>query len=388
MINKKCIIREEKLKYEGKFDDSKNRDTIYVSSVFEDKFRKIPCRYISQIMSDKESIGYIKERTKPELAIIGKGGRQKIEAKMYEIENKWKMPVVHICLKGNDTNNPNGIGGSMIDWQISLNSEQIKELCDFLNVINVNNFDDKGKFTLPVGKSIESDYSDTLLNTNLIKYVKNNEDFLKELKNKDINISNSVNIFLLKERQEKIEEFKNRLNNKDLKEDKGKDNWQDWFSSNKWIFGSDYVNILDQRTINENYKADFLLNSYGGFLDLIEIKNPTLDDGELFVKKSVNKDGKSYVDYYPNSHLTQAISQSFKYIRALEGQVSNPDKEKKFSNLSIIKPRCLLIYGRSNNFDSEQFDALRTLNSHYNNFQIVTYDQLLEQAENYLSNFN
>ena len=80
-----------------------------------------------------------------------------------------------------------------------------------------------------------------------------------------------------------------------------------------------------------------MLNSYGRFLDLIEIKNPTLNDGELFVRKSVTKDGKEYVDYYPNSHLTQAISQSLKYIRALEGHVSNPDKGKKFNNLSIAK---------------------------------------------------
>ena len=185
----------------------------------------------------------------------------------------------------------------------------------------------------------------------------------------------------IKKKKLDIDIFEKRLANPNLLEDKGHDNWQDWFSKNKWFFGSDYVKILKRRTIDENSKTDFLASSYGNFLDIVEIKRPSLDDGKLFKEGIIEKEGAEWKYYHPTMDLTKAISQCYRYINEIEKKVGDPDSGKKFEECEIVKPRCTLIFGRSNNFTKDEYKALRILNSHYNNFSIVTYDQLLERAK-------
>jgi hypothetical protein len=50
--------------------------------------------------------------------------------------------------------------------------------------------------------------------------------------------------------------------------------WQKWFKTNSWVLGSDFVRILDERAIDTDHIADYLVEAYDGFLDIIEIKRP------------------------------------------------------------------------------------------------------------------
>ena len=50
----------------------------------------------------------------------------------------------------------------------------------------------------------------------------------------------------------------------------------------------------------------------------------------------------------------------------------------------VIKPRCILIFGRSNDWNDEQREAYRILNAAYNQISILTYDHLLFRAKNVL----
>lgn len=52
--------------------------------------------------------------------------------------------------------------------------------------------------------------------------------------------------------------------------------WQDWFNRNKWVLGSEYLNILPERDIDVTDIADYLMKSVDGFLDIVEIKRPDL----------------------------------------------------------------------------------------------------------------
>lgn len=52
--------------------------------------------------------------------------------------------------------------------------------------------------------------------------------------------------------------------------------WQDWFNKNKWILGSEYIKILTERNIDEHHIADYIMQSFDGFLDLVEIKVPSM----------------------------------------------------------------------------------------------------------------
>ena len=50
--------------------------------------------------------------------------------------------------------------------------------------------------------------------------------------------------------------------------------WQEWFERNKWVLGSEYLNILPERDIDVDDIADYLMRSIDGFLDVVEIKKP------------------------------------------------------------------------------------------------------------------
>ena len=54
---------------------------------------------------------------------------------------------------------------------------------------------------------------------------------------------------------------------------------------------------------------------------------------------------------------------------------------ERVGHVKTVKPRCVLIFGRSENWDDEQREAFRILNSNYHNLTIMTYDHVLERAE-------
>jgi hypothetical protein len=42
-------------------------------------------------------------------------------------------------------------------------------------------------------------------------------------------------------------------------------NWQRWFEENQWVLGSDFVEIVDERHIDVEHIADYLMKAYDGF---------------------------------------------------------------------------------------------------------------------------
>ena len=346
------------------------------------------------------------------------GGRQKITAILYDINGENRMSSLYIS-RINNSNNKLYANGAK---QISLSCDSIKVLYNFLSkVCSLKSQQIEGKIDVPLDDNkILSSNSLQVINKNqnntFLPKQYSKEDFYEYLKqfNKDelldllaekenLTLENFISFGLnkkkfnpsdlqliveLKNKENAIKEFKNRLNNEKLNEDKGDDNWQNWFCENKWFFGSDYVKILTRRTLDENSKTDFLASSYGNFLDIIEIKSPLLDSGKLFNEDIKEKEGAKWKYYHPTNHLTKAIFQCLRYINEVEKKVADPEKNKKFETCEIVKPRCTLIFGRSNNFNNDQHKTLRIMNSHYNNFSIITYDQLLERAEKMIKIIN
>lgn len=58
-----------------------------------------------------------------------------------------------------------------------------------------------------------------------------------------------------------------------LAENRTEGPWQKWFESNDWVLGTEFVGVLGRPIDVENI-ADFLLQAYDGFLDVVEIKRP------------------------------------------------------------------------------------------------------------------
>lgn len=170
-------------------------------------------------------------------------------------------------------------------------------------------------------------------------------------------------------RAKAIKEFISMLNN-DLVES----NWQIWFEKNSWVLGSDFVRILDERSIDTQNITDFLMEAYDGFLDIIEIKRP--EGGMSFWAKTMD-----HGNYVPSTDLIKAVTQASAYIFEVEREANSVKFLERVDGVKTIKPRCILIFGRSNDWNNEQIEAFRILNSGYHNLTIMTYDHVLERAK-------
>ncbi len=169
-----------------------------------------------------------------------------------------------------------------------------------------------------------------------------------------------------------VKEFENMLN-QNLVEQR----WQNWFKVNNWVLGSEFVRILDERAIDTSNISDYLMQAYDGFLDIIEIKRPT---------ENLNfwAEAKDHGNYVQSSDLTKAITQAIRYIYEVEREADSVKFLERVDKVKVIKPRCTLVYGRSNNWNVEQKEAYRILNSSYHNLTIMTYDHVLNRAKRIL----
>jgi hypothetical protein len=153
--------------------------------------------------------------------------------------------------------------------------------------------------------------------------------------------------------------------------------WQEWFKRNDWVLGSEFVRILDEREIDTTNIADYLMQAYDGFLDIVEIKRP---EGSL----RFWADGKDHGNYVQSSDLTKAVTQATKYIYEIEREANSVKFLERVGNVKTIKPRCIVIFGRSNDWNDEQKEAFRILNSSFHNLTIMTYDHVLQRAKRIL----
>ena len=152
--------------------------------------------------------------------------------------------------------------------------------------------------------------------------------------------------------------------------------WQKWFERNAWALGTEFVRILDERKIDIANVPDYLMETYDGFLDIVEIKKP---QGNL----QFWADAKDHKNYVQSSSLTKAVTQAINYIFERELEANNVKFLERIG-AKAIKPRCILIFGRSDSWNDEQKEAYRILNSSYHNLTIMTYDHVLTRAKRIL----
>jgi len=110
------------------------------------------------------------------------------------------------------------------------------------------------------------------------------------------------------------------------------------------------------------------------FFDIIEIKRP---EGSL----RFWADGQDHGNWIPSADLTKAITQATRYIYEVEREANSVKFLERVRFVKTIKPRCVLIFGRSREWSDDQREAYRILNSSYHNLTIMTYDHVLERAK-------
>lgn len=290
----------------------------------------------------------------------------------------WKIPhrtsnLNDICLKiGRYRRNGTAPETPNPKSELTLDNEEFQQLLEFL-LENYEPFKRGVKRYIPIDEKFDQERIEHL------KAIFDNPDKQKVLDfiiNNSILPSDLITILHNQERMNAVKGFETMLG-QNLPEQQ----WQEWFQHNDWVFGSEFVRILDERNIDTANITDFLVQAYDGFLDIIEIKRP---EGNLQFWANSQDHG----NYIQSSELTKAITQASKYIYEIEREANSIKFSEKVGNIKTIKPRCILIFGRSNNWNDKQKEAYRILNSGYHNLTIMTYDHVLIRAKRILETNN
>lgn len=253
--------------------------------------------------------------------------------------------------------------------ELTLDNEEFKKLINFL-------YENYEPFKKGVKKYIPIDEKFNEKSINHLKAIFDNPDkneLLNFIVKNNILPDDLISGLQHQLRVKAVKEFESMME-QDLLEQ----SWQEWFKQNDWILGSEFVKILEEREIDTANITDYLMQAYDGFLDIIEIKRP---EGDLKFWAETQNHG----NFVPSSDLTKAITQATKYIYEVERESNSVKFLEKVGNVKTIKPRCILIFGRSNNWNSKQKEAYRILNSSYHNITVMTYDHVLCRAKRILS---
>ena len=275
----------------------------------------------------------------------------------------------NICLKIGKYNKTNGFTPETLEVQhpksqVSLKRDEFQNLLDILQA-NYEPFRQGFNKFIPLDGKFSQETIDYL---QAIIESPEKKEFLDIIASNDILADELTPALQSRSRIKAVKEFEEMLS-KDLDEHA----WQKWFKRNDWVFGSEFVRVLDQRAIDRDNITDYLMQAYDGFLDIVEIKRP---EGTM----QFWADKQHHGNYVQSHELTKAITQATNYIHQLELKANIVESVERFDDIKTIKPRCTLIFGRSNNWNQAQRKAYRILNSSFHNLTILTYDHVLDRA--------
>lgn len=253
--------------------------------------------------------------------------------------------------------------------ELTLDDEEFRNLIDFIQE-NYEPFKTGTKAYIPLDRPLDSDTAQALKN---LFNLPGNRGVLNFLLEHSIIPEHLILALHQKQRMDAIATYESMLRG-DLTEHP----WQKWFEQNPWILGTEFVRILDERAIDIEHISDFLMQAYDGFLDIVEIKRP---EGRLkFWAEKVD-----HGNYVPSPDLTKAITQATRYIYEVEREANSVKFFERVNHVKTIKPRCILIFGRSHDWNQKQAESYRILNSCFHNLSILTYDHVLDRAKRLLS---
>lgn len=252
--------------------------------------------------------------------------------------------------------------------ELTLDDEEFKSLIEFI-ASNYEPFKKGTRHYIAVDNSFSSE---SIENLKAIFSNPNKKQLFDFITKNNIVPSDIIRSLQYQERIKAVDEFENMLAN-DLVEQK----WQEWFKKNNWVLGSEFVKVLDERDLDTQNITDYLMQAYDGFLDIIEIKRP---EGDLGFWSAQLDHG----NYIPSMALNKAITQATRYLYELERESNSQKFFERVGSIKTIKPRCVLIFGRSNNWNEEQKEAYRILNSCYHNVTTLTYDHVLSRSKRIL----
>lgn len=340
----------------NEYDDNKKEDYIYLSEVKANdgkEFRKAELLLNADGMpleKTNETNQTVKATIVQDITLYETStGQQKIHCWIEKYKNGKPFTMgLRIARR-----TKKGVYGGQ---EICLNLDATKKLKNFIEYIFSEDFSVKSKQRISIDKPISS-----------YKTIKISEKEFQDIMAFNIeNIHNYGAILEIKRREETIKELEKIINNRNVY--KNENDIQKFLKQNIWLFNNEYVFFSENSHINAMNILDLMPNTFDGFIDIIELKLPTV--------KIFNYD-KSHYNYYPSSELTKAIAQCMNYINEME--------ILSVENAKYFKPKATIIIGNERELTDDEIKYLRLLNSSFHNVKINTYQQLLNKAKNSLS---
>lgn len=179
---------------------------------------------------------------------------------------------------------------------------------------------------------------------------------------------------IYEQRKEVIEKFRQHIGGTDTE-----DKWQAFLHKERWIFGTSYIGRIGERRINIKSELDHPLITEDGYLEIVEIKRPKFD----FWKKKRDGTIMLYRDKYPvvDDELRNAIAQGTNYVAEAEAEIDSKIWDETHDGIPPLKPKCLVVHGRSNEWGDVEKRAFRLLNDSLHGVSVITFDHLLIRAE-------
>lgn len=187
----------------------------------------------------------------------------------------------------------------------------------------------------------------------------------------------------------KLEQFKVALEELKglLKEEHiGEFIWQKRIQNILQLLYPQYILFAREVTFNgvdhNDKRPDFILVDTNGFVDVMEIKIPTV---QILSKKPSYRN-----NYVPSREFAGIVQQMEKYVYCLN--LLNREKDGFYAKLSnllpqgivpqVVNPQGILLLGRSNNFNEQQTRDFELIKRQYKNVaDIMTYDDLIARFE-------
>ncbi len=163
-------------------------------------------------------------------------------------------------------------------------------------------------------------------------------------------------------REGTLKEFESMLENPDLSEN----DFKQFFKKNPWLLGVglDYEEISSEQRAGAHLQVDFLLKTYEGYYDIMELERHT---DEVMV--GTDKDWKL------SSKCEASLWQIHRYMEYCERNVAYESYE---SGINVYKQQGFIVIGRAKD---ENIEKLRSVNSRYNHIKIFTYDDVYQKAK-------
>ena len=252
--------------------------------------------------------------------------------------------------------------------ELTLDQEEFANLIDFLQE-HYEPFKKGAKAYIPLDEPFAKDNADQL--RGLFQHPEK-QALLDFIVDNSLIPEDLIHSLEYRTRANAIQQFETMLAN-DLVEQK----WQEWFEGNSWVLGSEFVRVLEERDIDTSNISDFLMEAYDGFLDIVEIKRP--EGGMKFWSTKLD-----HGNYVPSMDLIKAITQASTYINEVEREANSLKFLERVDSVKTVKPRCILIFGRSQDWNPDQKESYRILNSSYHNLTVLTYDHVLARSKRVL----